>query len=678
MNLEKMIIDIIKRVSRRAEAVDTTAQVLRVEGDTAWVHLDGGVAETPVSMGIDCKPGDSVRVRVVNGDAYIVGNPSAPPTDDTQANVAVRQSNRSLEMSNAAVLNAQAAQESANAAASAADQAISDAAAAATAAGNAQSSANAAANAAAVADGKAVEAGNAASAAQSSANAAASAAATADSKAVAAGNAASAAQTAANNAQASANHAGAYASRALGNLETVQSVVETLNWITAHGTMTLTTDTSLDPTHVYFVVDPNGDYTVGTTKYSVVSDPQTSELSTYYELSIDESLNNYIATHLVVDGEGLWIIPESNGFKVLIATGSGSTHTTAGTYIVDGNGETIGEFTTNAITLGSRETGTTVGTGSRVFGVQCEASGAYSYAEGYKTRATGDYSHAEGRKARFINPPNEVLASGVGAHAEGENTEALGRGSHAEGRQGTASGECSHVEGYMCTASGTFTHAEGSNTVAGPNQYAHAEGDSTQASARSSHAEGDNTTATGQAAHAEGWGADATHSAAHAEGIGTLASGYASHAGGYHTIASNRYQTAVGKYNDNKEDTLFEVGNGTADDARSNAFEVTSDGSVRTGKTGYKVAFGAKEQNIAAGSWTASSYTSPSGTVYAYKYAVPINGLTGASFVDITITSGSYIGVYCVESDSTTGYAVIRTATLPSAALGFRIYYTLV
>lgn len=573
-SLEKKLLTLIRKATKQDGATDISAQVLRVDGSTAWVHIDGGVNETPVERTIDCSTGDTVRVRLSGGQAYIIGNNSAPPTDDTTAILARDTANTANILADTAKRIAGDAQESATVAAQAAAQAESDAQSASTAA--------------AVADGKAVAAANAASAAQSSAtaaqnsaDAAANAASVADGKAVAAGNAASAAQTAANNAQASANHAGAYASRALGNLETVQSVVETLNWITAHGTMTLTTDTSLDPTHVYFVVDPNGDYTVGTTKYSVVSDPQTSELSTYYELSIDESLNNYIATHLVVDGEGLWIIPEANGFKVLIATGSGSTYTTAGTYIVGGNGETIGEFTTNAITLGSRETGTTVGTGSRVFGVQCEASGAYSYAEGYKTRAIGDYSHAEGRKAQLVEPPNEVLASGKGAHAEGVNTVASGDASHAEGSQGTASGECSHVEGHKCTASGRYAHAEGSKTVARL-QYAHAEGENTEASGRSTHAEGADTTATQQAAHAEGWGSGATHSAAHAEGIGTLASGYASHAGGYHTIAGYRDQTAIGKYNDNQADTLFEVGNGTADDARSNAFEVYDTGRFGT------------------------------------------------------------------------------------------------
>lgn len=135
-------------------------------------------------------------------------------------------------------------------------------------------------------------------------------------------------------AKTSAESASEYAARALGNLSTVQSVAETLNWITSHGTMTLTTDTALDPSHVYFVADPNGDYTVGGNRYSVVTDPNVADISTYYELSIDESLNNYVATHLVVDSEGLWIIPDTGGNKVLIATGQGSTYTSAGTYIV--------------------------------------------------------------------------------------------------------------------------------------------------------------------------------------------------------------------------------------------------------------------------------------------------------------------------------------------------------
>ena len=64
---------------------DTTAEVLRVDGDTAWVHISGGVDETPVKKTIDCKAGDTVQLRVGGGRAWITGNATAPPTDDTKA-----------------------------------------------------------------------------------------------------------------------------------------------------------------------------------------------------------------------------------------------------------------------------------------------------------------------------------------------------------------------------------------------------------------------------------------------------------------------------------------------------------------------------------------------------------------------------------------------------------------
>ena len=170
--------------------------------------------------------------------------------------------------------------------------------------------------------------------------------------------AADSAEASAEQAQTSAENAGEYAARALGNLSTVQSVTETLNWITAHGTMTLTTDTALDPTHVYFVVDAQGDYVVGGTHYSVVTEPKLEDISTYYVLSIDESLNNYVGTHLALTGEGLWILPDgmdAQSHRVLIATGGqGHIYESAGTYIIDSAGKTVAKLG-EVITLGNAD-----------------------------------------------------------------------------------------------------------------------------------------------------------------------------------------------------------------------------------------------------------------------------------------------------------------------------------
>ena len=105
-----------------------------------------------------------------------------------------------------------------------------------------------------------------------------------------------------------AHRATTYANDALTQLGTVEDVVDTLNWVTEHGTMEPTTDTSIDPTHVYFKVDPNGVYIVGDTHYSLVSEPKTEELSTYYILSIDEAVSNYVATHIALTDSGLWVL----------------------------------------------------------------------------------------------------------------------------------------------------------------------------------------------------------------------------------------------------------------------------------------------------------------------------------------------------------------------------------
>lgn len=69
----------------KTKPYDTAATVTRIDGKTAWVHIDGGVDETPVQLTIDAKAGDTVKVRVSGGQAWVIGNSTAPPTDDTMA-----------------------------------------------------------------------------------------------------------------------------------------------------------------------------------------------------------------------------------------------------------------------------------------------------------------------------------------------------------------------------------------------------------------------------------------------------------------------------------------------------------------------------------------------------------------------------------------------------------------
>ena len=152
--------------------------------------------------------------------------------------------------------------------------------------------------------------------------------------------------------------------------------------------------------------------------------------------------------------------------------------------------------------------------------------GSYSTAEGLNTTASSNFSHAEGIK---------TTASGAASHTEGEKTTASGLSSHAEGNETTASGDHSHAEGYCTTASGTHSHAEG--------LYA-----------------------------------TASSAASHAEGKETTASGVASHAGGTGTKALHDNEVAYGSYNKSNDDTLFSIGDGTANNKRHNAFEITTSG----------------------------------------------------------------------------------------------------
>ena len=91
-NLINRMQEAMKQSSAQKTApYDTTAEVVRVQDGTAWVHIPGGVDETPVALTVDAHAGDTVQVRVSGGRAFLVGNGTRPPTDDTRANLASQQ-----------------------------------------------------------------------------------------------------------------------------------------------------------------------------------------------------------------------------------------------------------------------------------------------------------------------------------------------------------------------------------------------------------------------------------------------------------------------------------------------------------------------------------------------------------------------------------------------------------
>lgn len=563
MSMNEVVKKLSQAIDKQADkakttAYDTPATVRRIEGDTAWVHIPGGVDETPVKLTISAKEGDQVQVRVSGGSAFMVGNGTNPPTDDTRANSAY---------SLAAIAEG------------AAQNALGNATLAKEAADSAQASASAAESAA----GDAV---------------------------IAAGNA----QTAAGNAQQSADSA-------LVNLSTVQDVVGVLNWITAHGTMTLTSDVTVNPAHVYFIVDAGGDYVVGGTHYSIVSEPKDAELSTYYELTVDESVQNYVATHIVVDSEGLWIVPDAGGNKVLIATGAGSTYTTAGTYIV---GKVGGVDTVLAAFTSS---GAQIGKNNEPRAIIDSDSFVFSNDLGYSTFSvdalpTASYAN-KGLWAQYNNEsPFEVpfpwhctsinnniqCFTASKTYITGLNPPATLTDNKAVFSAATCSTLQSNSVKYILigyTANGAFPYftlgeRSGSESTCGMfsaciGEECIASGESSVALNGSSEARGDyshaenSSTATGKYSHSEGFSSVASGLQSHAEGHLSESSGGFSHSQNYGTVANRKSQTTIGEYNiidsagggsNERGDYALIIGNGTAENARSNALTVDWNGNV--------------------------------------------------------------------------------------------------
>ena len=142
--------------------------------------------------------------------------------------------------------------------------------------------------------------------------------------------------------------------------------------------------------------------------------------------------------------------------------------------------------------------------------------------------------------------------------AVGNNAVATGNSAFATGQNTTASATFSHVEGYSYKSAIDIVNL---STVTNDEVIEIWKGTKfSLAKSQGAHVEGANNLGLGSWCHIEGSDNIAKADATHVEGQGNIA--------GY------RYQHVSGKYNNNKSENLFEVGNGTSDENRSNAFEV--------------------------------------------------------------------------------------------------------
>lgn len=174
----------------------------------------------------------------------------------------------------------------------------------------------------------------AASEAWSKADEADSAAARADAKAEQANESAITAQN-------NAVRANSYALGALNSLSTLESVIDTVNWFADHRQQT--TDTEVQNNKDYYTYDPS---TGAMTKVEPVGDENPSQLE-WYELN--ETIQNYIVSHVAETEDGLSVFSISNGWSILISSGSGKYP--PGVFIKNPEGSIKQAMTTDGISF---------------------------------------------------------------------------------------------------------------------------------------------------------------------------------------------------------------------------------------------------------------------------------------------------------------------------------------
>jgi hypothetical protein len=211
---------------------------------------------------------------------------------------------------------------------------------------------------------------------------------------------------------------------------------------------------------------------------------------------------------------------------------------------------------------------------SFAFGFNALASGIASVAMGGATNAIGDFSVALGVG---------TIASGHSSAAFGYKTEASGGGSTAMGSYAKAIGVWSFAAGDSSIASMNWAVALGHHTLA--NDYASfAGGEESRATGNHAFAFGCKTLASGPGSVALGDETRATNGDAFSIGYLSHANATYSAVFGDGTISNSYAAMVLGRFNDttgmtNKDwyvstDPAFEIGNGTSNTDRKNAFTV--------------------------------------------------------------------------------------------------------
>lgn len=235
-----------------------------------------------------------------------------------------------------------------------------------------------------------------------------------------------------------------------------------------------------------------------------------------------------------------------------------------------------------------------------------DSIGRFSFATGFNSKAKGENSFAAGA---YSNAAGEnSLALGYFTSAPGDRSSAMGYGS-------TSPGFGSTVLGFGSIAAGNYATSIGLNTVA---------------NGGASISMGDNA----------------------------VANGNNSFSLGHYTNSKSDFSFVTGKYNDTTAvNSLFEIGNGTANNLRSNAVTVLQNGNVGINTTAPVARLHVADSNVVFTSTSASAYTPYSPPVEGFGIRMmwyPQKGAFRTGFVNGTQWDKDSIGRFSFSAGANT------------------------
>ena len=594
MSLEKGFIEAIKEATKASKsAYDTLATVTRVKDGTAWVHIDGGVDETPAELTINAQKGDMVRLRVSGGRAYLIGNSTDPPASGmivsgmgrkVQSVADILQANKitahtaifehlianegqiktlKAEKLDVDVANMNQATINTLKAGTAEVQGLDASYANIDGANIGEAFIGNVFTKNAMIEGAIVTTLNAAGeiiAVKLNADYIEENSIKVDRLILlgqdglyytlnANGETTEADQTLLNSLNGSIITARSITASkvAVDDLAAFKATIAGL--ILQDGTIhTVGKTSAISTVDGFYIGSADGAGALEDKDGDTILAANDDDFDTSSDNSDGIAIGNgtdylrFVGGKLQINSDGLRVNADNDGKLVLFK----SLDTVGDTYAtMDEDSFDIRRITTaghidpdndpalasfgREVTIGSRASGSTVGDYSQVHGSACEASGLHSYAEGNGTKAKGDFTHAEGYECEAD------YIWDIHDDPFEPNTELSFAGLYA------------HVEGYK-----TYTCYEGA------------------------HAEGGYTRAEGAGAHAEGGWTQALSYFSHAQNLGTIASGEA--------------QTAIGKYNVSNSNYAFIIGGGTSDTNRKTILAVDWQGNIHIPSTSRLIA----------------------------------------------------------------------------------------